>query len=652
MQSSLDIDLLLNNLLNKLSGVACSLMYRNNIDNTDHETISCVNITDDIIYNPSSVVTKISVHTNFSDFTNINLVKFTNVLLIPFINKTDCYIGILCVFNYIGNYLDILYNTTLVNLLNTINLYIENRYMEKHMELNTLVSNLFFANMSHEIRTPLNGIVGYLQLLLESELSLSQREYLKNMKHCSGQLMQIINDILDFTKLTYGKMTINEECFSICKLKSFVNSTISKILSEKNQTLIYEINENVPEFIISDRSKITQILVNLISNASKFSSIGSKIELYISLDTQNDNVLNFTLIDHGIGMSKQELECVFKPFNKTKKQILDNNNTMIKSNGLGLIICEKLSKLLYGNIYCESTIGLGTKFHFTIKFKKYENFCEINELDMKILSDKYVLIVDDNTDNRIFINELIFSWGMIPIVCSTALEGLRMVMSNRYNFSIGLIDICMPGTNGIELAKQIKEEKPYLPLIALSSIDNFNITIDFENSMNKPVNKLELFNLVYKVVSKSTINLNKSTCNTNLGVTKFKYNNNLKILIVEDVKYNRELLNTIIEKLNSKSVIDCVENGLYAIEKIKESITNDNIYDVILLDIHMPISNGYDVIDYLKNNNLTSPKIIVITASILNSDYEKCKQLGIEYFLTKPIDFRELKKMLTIIKQN
>lgn len=503
--------------------------------------------------------------------------------------------------------------------------------------------DLFMANMSHEIRTPLNGVIGYNQLLLRTNLTTVQKGYLSSMNECSIQLMQIINDVLDFSKLASGKMSMNSECFRIQEVIDSVRDAMGARLLEKRQNITFSVCSDIPEFIISDKQKIIQVIVNLVSNASKFSGIEEDIEIKFNL-CESENIIVYVK-DNGIGISEQNQYKIFNTFMQLEE-------SMYKIGaGLGLAICKKLVELLDGQIKVKSSIGVGSIFSFTFKFDTYEDYERIIERDVGVLKNKSILVVDDNADNRILLFEILFEWGMKPVMCASPLEALRMALGDRYKFAIGLIDICMPVTTGVELAEQIKEERPFFPLIALSSIDSFVSMTHFEKKLDKPLNKIQLFNAIHNVLMKSQspsayIGENESDTNSHdSNSPSSRYTKTLKILIVEDIMYNRNLLVNMLQNLNYKR-IDTAENGKIALSMIMQAHEEGNPYDILLLDLRMPIMTGYNTMIELKELNITQPNIVIVTASVMEEDKQKCKNIGAKYFITKPIEMQQLKNVM------
>lgn len=572
----------------------------------------------------------------------------TTIMTIPIIQSKE-YIGVLCLLNKVLTYKeeDVKYILSYISILELIMSKEQLEMYYKHKlngELN-ISKEMFLANMSHEIRTPLNGVIGYNQLLMQTPLTTTQKTYLTSMNQCSIQLMQIINDILDYSKLTSGKMRINKECFSIKELIQNAKNAIDSRLTEKKQKLVTTISGTCPEFIISDRNKITQILINLISNASKFSDINKQI---ITNFYCTNNELVIDVVDNGIGISESDIKQLFNAFIQIKE------STQKEGSGLGLVISKRLAMLLKGDVSVKSVLNQGSTFTATIKYEEYEEYEKYMEKDMDVLKNKTILVVDDNADNRIVLSELLFEWKMQPVICASALEALRMVMAERYNFDIGLIDICMPNTSGSELAKQIKAEKPYLPLIALSSIASYVNTSNFEFKLDKPINKVQLFNVLSRVLVKSSNKLGYIGNKQNIPYSPLIRNKticenkNVKILIVEDIIYNANLFINMLETFGFKNST-LASNGKIALKKINEAILVDDPYEIMLLDLKMPEMNGYELIEQLEKKSIKNIHIVVITASIMESDVEKCKNIGIKYFLTKPIQINQLKQVFTYL---
>jgi CheY-like chemotaxis protein len=502
----------------------------------------------------------------------------------------------------------------------------------------TSCGDMFLVNMSHEIRTPLNGVIGYSQLLNQTDLSNTQKSYTKSMMECSMQLMQIINDILDVSRLNSGMMGTSNECFSISVITNTIRSIVGQRIKQKKQTLLINSADTIPDFIITDKQKLIQILVNLVTNAHKFTSTGGCIEINITSD--DDTTISFSVKDNGCGISFEDIGKVFGVFTQ-----IDNVDVKESGSGLGLAICKKLSRLLGGDLEVSSVLGEGSVFTFTVNYKRCEDVEDDIQVNLKKLHDKYILVVDSDIDNRILLSDQIFDAGMHPVVCSTVKEALLTISNNRYTLSMGIIDIC--GLDGIALAKQIKIERPLLPLISSSNTSLFNESVEFEHVIKNPVNKVQLFDTILRVLNNSD---NKITCGDSSSDSDSyspdsRFKKNQHILIAEDVPYNQKLVIAMLKQFGYKN-IDTADNGEQAIKKMKDAMVDGIPYELLLLDIRMPLKNGYDVIQHIRDNNWKLPKIIILSASILQNERQKCLDLGVEYFINKPIDIKQLKKTM------
>jgi CheY-like chemotaxis protein len=496
--------------------------------------------------------------------------------------------------------------------------------------------DLLLVNMSHEIRTPLNGIIGYNQLLSKTQLNEIQQTYLISMNYCCYQLMQIVNDVLDYAKLSTNKVLPNLECFNLKDLEISVINIMRTQLNSKKQKLIFKIEEGIPEFVYADKPKIIQILLNLISNAYKFSPENSEIKVYIK--ESKENMILFEIVDQGCGMSEEEQNKLFHVFTQLK-----NNNIKI-GTGLGLAISKKLVEILEGDIWVNSKINKGTTLNFTIKYQNCEDIENKIITYSHLLKDKYVLVVDDNSNNRMILCDILFEWGATPILCASGIEAITIIIKNRYNFCLALIDICMAEINGIELAKLIKNENKNLPLIALNSSSEFSNEELFDYRVEKPIHKLKLFNCILKVLKKDNLN---EICLSRDSSFKENFPENkseLNILIAEDINYSLTLMVNMLKSLEYNRV-DTAYDGVNAIHKLDKASKREKPYDIIFLDIKMPRKDGYDVISHIKRKKYKIC-IIIISASVLEEEKLRCLKYGIKYFLSKPVQIKQLNSIL------
>lgn len=569
----------------------------------------------------------------------------THSMYIPILTMSN-YLGVICLFNRKKGYTEELVSD-LTPLISLAQLIVRNH--QSIINQSNECKDLFMANMSHEIRTPLNGIIGYNQLLMQTKLNSTQKNYLSSMRQCSIQLMQIINDILDFFKLSSGNMKKDYESFRITDIIQAITDALQQSLQSKKQTLTCRIEDSVPSFVVTDKSKLIQIVMNLVSNAHKFSPIQGEILIHFICPCSD--TLEIKVKDKGVGIAREDQNRIFKAF----EQIQGGSSRI--GTGLGLAICRKLSNFLGGDIHVQSELGKGSTFTVNIRVRPYNTFAKEIKSDTKILKGKRILVVDDNADNRILLSELLFDWDMQPTICASALEALRMVQAiksdgtRRHEFDLGLIDICMPGTGGVELARLIKQELPLFPLIALSSVKCFNAIELFESKLDKPINNVQLLSNICRTLKNRRlpkVYIGKEVDIPSSNSPSSKFDKVVKILIAEDVKYNSNLLVTMLERLGYKD-IDVAENGQIAIEKIIKARASNEPYEILLLDLRMPIKDGYAVIKEHQLRGWTLPKIIVVTASIMDVDREQCKKKGIKYFINKPIEFTQLNEVMLYV---
>ena len=592
-----------------------------------------------VSFRPGGVVSSISTNTGFLTASY----SIENTLIIP-ISTQEGHLGVVCLMNRVGGYYEELVND-MSGYIAVTQFVLSKHKLIHHYRASgpTTSKDLFLANVSHEIRTPANGVIGYSQLLMQTELNATQRGYIQQQNQCCIQLMQIINDVLDFSKLSCGKMGVYTECFSIHEIVETIQGTLGYRANEKKQRITFEVDDSVPEFLVLDKQKFIQILVNLVGNAHKFTDIGGEIVTGFTV-TGSDRLV-VTVEDNGIGITEKDQCKLFSAFEQL-------NSSLCKTGtGLGLAICKKLAQLLGGDIFVKSTVGVGTVFTFTLEFQPFADYEKSITHDAKLLKDKSVLVVDDNADNRILITETLFEWGMRPVTCASALEALRMILGDRYNFEIGLIDICMPGISGTELAAQIKEERPAFPLIALSSLDTFVTTQAFECRLDKPINKVQLFNAIHRTLSRKHVPsayIGNDSDSSSSPSPSSQFNKRAKILVTEDVLYNRNLLENFLTNLGYLNVTT-VENGRIAVDMLQEAHSVGEPYEVLLLDLRMPIMDGYQVIEAITERGWKLPTIVVISASVMDEDRARCKSAGVKYFINKPVELHQFKDVLLAV---